>query len=256
VKNAAKVFNGWFWSWVGISLALLAAMLIIGNENHTNTNTLQLLAGMILALFMLMPIRNWAYRFVVWALDYVSSINTRFKDRVNQHATYNRMINPLVREENVGFYRAVKIGINMITTILALNWLVFNRTSFNIVYAFVHTWEFIFAGKISYLAMLIFVLLKAAFVYLIFWFAGNVLKGTLYKADGSIDWSKSWWKILIMVVTFFVEVIGAGLLMRYTPEMLGHKVFFWTASVSFPILIAEISRLVGIYKKRHAPPTP
>lgn len=256
MKNAAKVFNGWFWAWVGIAVALLAAMLIIGNENHDNTTVLQLLSGMILALFMVMPVRNWAYRLVVWALDYVSSINTRFKDRINQHATYNRMINPLVREENVGFYRAVKIVINLITTILALNWLVFTRTSFNIVYAFIHTWEFIFAGKISYLAMLLFVLLKAVLGYLIFWFVGHVLKGTLYKPDGSIDWPKSWWKILIMVVGFFVEVIGAGLLMKYTPDMLLHKVFFWTASVSFPIIIAEVSRLIGIYKKRHASPAP
>jgi len=258
MKNAAKVFNKWFWSWVAIATVLLAVMLLLGNENNEKTAIIQLLAGMILALFMVMPIRDWTYRLAAWAFDYVSSIDTTFKDRVNQHATYNRLINPLVREENVGFYRLLKFAVNLITLILALTWLVLSKTSFRIVYAFVHTWEFIFRGEVTYVALLLYAMIKAAFFYTVFWFFGHILgkekARVFYNTDGSINWGKSWWKIVLIIVVFYVHVICGGLLMKYTSDMLWHKVLFWTISAGLPILIIEISRLVGVYKKRRATP--
>lgn len=240
MKNAAKVLNKWFWAWVGIAAIMMLVMIVVGNEAGNNTAIIYGCSGVIMATLMIMPLRDWLYRLIVWALDYVSSINTRFKDRINQHATYNRLVNPLVREENVGFYRAVKVVINVITMILALLWLVFARTSYNVVYSFVRTWELIFRGQISYLAILVNLILSFAFAYLVFWFAGQILNGKIYNKDGTIKWTESWWKIVLAVVGLYAKIIISALLKQYTVEMLIAKLVFWTVVIGFPVLVYEI----------------
>ena len=237
MKNALKVFNAWFWVWAVISAILVGIMLIVGNDNQ---RAVYGMAATIMALFMVMPVRNWLYRFVVWAINYVSSINTNFKDRINPVATYNLLIDPTKREENVGFYRSLKIVIGIIMVILALLWLVFQRTSFNIVYAFLHTWEFIFRGRISFLALLVYILLSLGFYYLVYWFIGQVLNGKLHNDTGKLDWSKALWRILLAVVGFYVKIIIGGALLRYTAEMILATVGFWTIVVAFLIAIFEL----------------
>lgn len=234
MKNAAKVFNGWFWAWMLITVVMVVGMLIAG-QPYANG-----MAAVIMSTFMVLPVRNWLYRFIVWALDYVSSINTNFKDRINPHATYNRLVDPSKREENVGFYRTLKVVIGVICTILALLWLVFQKTSFNVVYAWLHTIEFIFRGRISWLALLFYVLLTLAYIYLVYWFIGQVLTGALYDGSGRIDWASSWWKIVIAVVGFYAKIIISGLLLSFTGGMIWSSVVFWTVVVGFPLLVFEI----------------
>ena len=248
MEKAKAVFNKWFWIWIAIAAALLITMIVVGNQDGDNTRLMYGLASVIMASFMVMPIRDWLYRLFVWAIDYVSSINTKFKDRVNQHATYNRLVNPLIREENVGFYRTLKYVINFITLIMALLWLVFNRTSFHVVYAFLHTWEFIFRGKISYLAILANLLLTLGFIWLVWWFVGQFLTGKLHDDDGRINWPSAWWKILIMVIGFFAKIIISAILKKYTSDMLIAKLVFWCTTVGIPLIVGIISGIVRRYR--------
>ena len=243
MKTAKRIFSGWFWAWLILAIVMVVGMLIVGTNNNVAVKGM---AATIMATLMLLPVRDWMYRFIVWAIDYVSSINTNFKDRINPYATYNRLVEPTKREENVGFYRTLKFVIGVICVILALLWLVFQGTSLNVVYTFLHTWEFIFRGKVGFLAILVYILLTLGFCYLVYWFIGQVLNGELYVNDGSgrIDWGHSWWKILLMIGGLYAKIIIGGLLMRYTGAMLWSAVSFWTVVIGFPILIFEVWRLV------------
>lgn len=248
MKNAKKVLSPWFWSWIGISTVLVILMMTLGAGN---ASALHAMASTIMALFMLLPIRDWMYRLLCWAIDYVSSINTNFKDRINPHATYNRLIDSTKREENVGFYRTLKIVLGIITLILALLWMVFQKTSFEVVFSFLHTIEFLFRGKISWLALLTYLLLTLGFYYGVYWFIGQVLEGSLYVSDGRFDW-KSWWKVGLAIIGFYLKIILSGLLLCYTSSMIWASIRFWTIVVGFPLLLFEIWRVL---RKRH-PSTP
>ena len=238
MKNAKRVFNKFFWVWFVSTIILVGAMLIAGQPYAKG------MAAVIMASFMVLPVRDWMYRFLVWAIDYVSSINTNFKDRINPHATYNRLVDPSKREENVGFYRSLKVAINIVCVILALLWLVFQGTSFNVVYAWLHTIEFIFRGKIGFLALLIYILITLAFIYLVYWFVGQVLNGNLYDSSGRLDWSSCWWKIAIAVGGFYAKILLSGLLLKFTAGMIGSSLIFWTVVVGFPIVVFEVRNLI------------
>lgn len=246
MKNAKKIFSGWFWIWAIVSIILVGAMLIVGHNKAAANG----MAAAIMALLMVLPVRDWMYRFIVWAIDYVSSINTNFKDRINPHATYNRLVDPTKREENVGFYRSLKVVIGVITVILALLWLVFQGTSFNVVYAFLHTVEFILRGKIGWLALLVYILITIGYIYAVYRFVGLVLNGELYDSTGSIDWQHSWWMIALMVAIFYFKIIFSGVLLKFTAAMIFSEVIFWTVVVGFPILIFEIWNFI----QRHRNP--
>lgn len=249
MKNAKKLFNGWFWSWLGLTVLLVVAMMIVGKQPHTSN-----MAAVIMATFMLLPVRDWMYRGIVWAIDYVASIKTGFRKRIYPHTTYTTMGNQKDHVVNPGFYRTLKVIVGVICLVLALLWLVFKGTSFNVVYAWLHTIEFLFRGRISWLALLIYVLLTIAFLYMVYWAVGQILNGELYNGTtGRIDWKKAWWKILIMVLGFYAKIIISGMLLSFTAMMIVASVRFWTIVVGFPILIFEI----WIFIQRHrTPPTP
>lgn len=247
MKNAKKIFNKFFWVWFVATILLVGAMLITGQPLAKS------FAATIMALFMLLPVRDWIYRFLVWAIDYVSSINTNFKDRINPHATYNRLVDPSKREENVGFYRSLKVAIGIICLILALLWLVFQGTSFNVVYAWLHTIEFIFRGKIGFLALLFYVLITLGYIYMVYWFVGQVLNGNLYDDSGRLDWRSCWWKIAIAVVGFYAKIIISGLLLKFTAGMIWSNLVFWTIVVGLPIAVFEVRNLIHRLINRNNP---
>ena len=224
------LFNGWFFTWLGITVILVILMLIVPNWKLP-------LSATVMALMMTMPVRDWMYRLIVWAIDYVSSINTNFKDKINQYATYNRLISPNTREENVGFYRAIKAIVVFITFILAILWMVFQQTAFYVLYSWLHTLEFLIRGRISWLSLLVYILLTIAFIFFVRWAIGQVANEEMLDNNDNLDWSKAWWRILVMVSGFYIKIILSSLLLKYTFPMFLHSIIFWTTVVGFPIIV-------------------
>lgn len=238
-----KIFSKWFWGWFGISVVLVIAMFIVGD----NQKALNGLSAAIMALFMVMPVASWLNRFIMWAINFVSSIDTKFKDRINPYATYNTLTDPGHRQENIGFNRLVQFFCGITALILALLWLVFQHMSFEVVYSFLHTVEFIITRKISWLALLVEVLITVAYCYAVFNFIRLILNGDFHNEDGSINWTDSWYKILLAVIVFYIKIVVSALLLKYTAEMVGASLVFWTTTIGIPLLIFEI---VGYVRRR------
>ena len=243
MKNAKKILNGWFWAWLIIAVLMVVGMLVVGNQKATRT-----MASVIMATMMVLPVRNWAERFLVWAIEYISSRRQTFRNKVNKLATMNLLVDPSKRVENVGFYRSLRWGITVATVILALLWLVFQGLSFQVVYGFLHSWEMIFSGKVSWLAMLIILVTAVAFVWLvyraIYWLLREVC---LDSEDGHVLWDKAIWRICLFVGCFYGKIILDGILLKKTGSMIGATALLWTVVIA---LFLAIYFLIDRYEKR------
>ena len=239
MKNAKAVLNGWFWAWALLAAILVAGMLIVGNDNQRAVNAM---ASAIMALMMVMPVRNWTARLIVWAIEYAASRSQSFRNRINKLATMNRLVDPSKREENVGFYRTLRWAISIIAIIIALLWLVFQRMSFQAVYGFLHTWEFIFTGKISFLALLIFILVSIVFGFLVYRVVRLVTHEGAFDTDGHILWRKAGVWLVVCIVALYGKILLDGILLKKTLSMIGATAIFWTAII---LLIALIIFIVN-----------
>lgn len=253
MKNAAKVFNRWFFAWLGIATVLVIIMLIIGGSNM---KAVKMLAGFTMAALMVLPVRDWAYRLIVWAIDFVSSNNTDFKDWINPKATQNTLLDPTKREENVAFYRSLKVGVGIVTTCLALLFLIFRGVSFNIIYGFLHTWEFIFRGKIGFVSLLFYILLTAGWTVAVLWLGYQILKGNFLDDNGNIKWSEHGWKIIAMSIGLYAKILISGLLLKYTADMILASMLAWTAIVGVPLLFWAIVNVIARFANQNQNPNP
>ena len=197
------LFNWWFFTWLGIAVTLIVIMLSVPTYKLP-------LSATVMSLLMVMPVRDWMYRLIVWAIDYVSSIDTNFKDKINQYATYNRLISPNEREENIGFY---------------------------VLYSWLHSIEFVIRGRISWLSLLFYILLTIGFIFLVRWAIGQVANEEMLDTNDNFDWSKAWWRILVMASGFYLKIILTSILLKFTFPMFLHSIIFWTTVVGFPIIV-------------------
>lgn len=237
------IFSLAFWSWLVITIFCIVFMFLAPAWAEP-------LSGTIMALFMVLPVRDWSYHVLVWAIDYVSSINTPFKDKVNPHLTYNRLVEPTKRYQNNGVYRSIKFAILIATIILALLWMVFQGAAFNVVYSWLHTLEFLFTGKLSWLSLLFYVLVTVAFWCLVFWSVGQVLNATYRdRSTGDFLWNEAW-RIVVMVLGFYAKIILSAILLRFTLGMFLASMGFWTIVVGLPITVFT---LVNCFRRRLKP---
>lgn len=238
MKKLAKVFNKWFWGWFFISVCLVIVMLILGRENHPKI--VNGFSGAIMALFMVMPVSNWLYRFIGWAIDFVSSINTEFKDKINPYATYVTLTDPTHRKENIGFNSLIHFFCGLTTLFLALLWMIFQSMATEVVFSILHTVEFIFTLRISWVAIFFELLITVGYCFAVFNFIKYILSGEFRNEDGSFNWAESWWKILLAIAVFYLKIIVSAMLLKYTSEMTIASLTFWTTTIGFPILFFEV----------------
>ena len=214
------IFQKTFWVWLGITLTLILIMFLIPSQKH-------LISGIIMASFFLVPVRDWVYRIITWAIDYVTSINTEKKDVINPKATYNRLINLKNRELNPGFYRTLRAVILLVTLLLALLSLIFSPVSYFIVYSWIHTIEFIIIGKISPIRILLYILLTLGYFYFMIRALGMFLDGKFYLEDGTFNKAKTK-KALLIIGVFYAKIIISGWLLRFTFKMVFMYIIFWS----------------------------
>ena len=208
-----KIFAWPFWIWVIIAVTL--SITILMTPSHR-----EVLSSIIIASFAVLPARSWAYRLSVWLVDYVSSNNTDVRDKLNPHATYNRLLKPTERVENPGFYRALWFLTFIVSLVIALLWMVFKGTSFNIVYAWLRSIEFLVTGKYSPLRILLLLLLKTSYICSIVAFIGQILKAKMYDENGHFDRVKGTLKILGMLAMYLVNIFGSAGLLRFSGPMI------------------------------------
>ncbi len=239
----SEVLNGWFWSWLAIAAALVVGMILLPSQK-------EVLASVILFLFCLMPFRNALYRLIVWLIDYRCSNDDKLKKRLNAHATINTFANPKERVMNTGFYREIWCAILVSSLILGLLWMVFRNTSFQVVYAWVRSIEFLVTLKYSALAMLILVIVKCVYYYGVVWAWGVILNDQMFdKETGKFSWKDASWRLLIMVVGYYANILLSALLLKYSLSMtlasLGYKTCLLLFGVpTLYLLIWRIGRLL------------
>lgn len=247
--NLKDIFTKWFWWWLGITIVLLIIIAIVQTQPFVSY-----LSATIMALFMLMPIRDWMYKIMDWAIDFLSSNNTAIKDYFNPKAT----MNPIdatngERVRNTVFYDALFTLSLYITTILALLWLVFPNAAFNVVYAWLHTLEFFFTGRIAWWRILVYMLLLPTFFYGAYIAIGEFLEGKVYYDNGKIDFEHNWWKFVLMFVGFYGFIIIGDALLAYTGSMIWSSCCFWSIVVGSAIIGLKIWMFLRKrkYKRNH-----
>ena len=198
-----KHLNGWLFTWLSITVVCVLLMLLVPAWKLS-------LSATVMALLMLMPIRDWLCRF----------IDNDLKKMMSKHDI----------DESAISFKALKMIAVVATIILALLWMVFQKTAFNVLYSWLHSLEFIVRGRISWLSLLIYVLLTIAFVFFVRWAIGLI--ATRKRI--------TWWRILIMVGGFYLKVILSALLLKFTFTMTMHSIFFWTAVIVIPTVVLSI----------------
>ena len=231
-----KIFGVWFWAWASLAATMVITMFLFPAWKET-------CSSIIMSSMFMMPIRNWCQRLIRWWIDYYSSINSEFKSRINPFATYNKLLDDDdTRSENIAFYRGINLILLIVSSILALIFLIFKKCSFQCVFSVLHTFEFIVRGKISPVALLFYILITITFFILLwFFFKEVVVNGIIFDVDGKIIWKKALIIFSVALVGFYGKIIVSALLLNYMFNMIVSSVIFWTI-----ILIVSIITLVLI----------
>ena len=239
-----QLFRRSFWIWLLTSVVLVVAFCFY-------PPLVRPFCGVIMALLFLLPIREWAYELLTWEIDWLTSKNTDVKDALNPTFTLNTLTDPKKRFQNDGAYRGLRFIILVACTIIALAWMMFQNAAANVVYAVLHTLEYIVRGRIGWGALFIWTLVEVAGVYHIYWSAGQLLKGKLYERDideegkvtFSFDITKSWWRIAIMLGGFYLRIIVSGLLLKFTFGMIWSAMCLWTVVVILVLVFCHFGSL-------------
>lgn len=240
MKNIAIVL---FLAWFALAIVLVLVSLIIGTHDLAVK-----LYTFIMSSFFLFPFPVLIYRFLNWAINFLTSINTNLKDRINPFATMNDLIESDKRKKNVGFYIVLFIIEFIVNLSIALLWLIFTEVSYNAVYAVIHTAEYLITGQISFVALLFYLLITIGYFAFVWWFLGQILNGRLYTNTGNFDISQLW-KIILMIIFFYSKIIISGLLLKYTIQMIISALIFWTVVIGVPILFLKTCKLFKILYK-------
>ena len=229
--------TGWFWGWAAISAILVAIML--GNEIDATIKAH--MSSAIMALMMVMPVRDWTYRLLEWAIDYTSSRSTKYRRRLQKLFTNLSLNDPTgPRKRSRPIYSALMVTISYISVFLALTWISLPYVAHSCVYSFIRKWQYIFTGRISSVHLIINMIVFALFIRLIYWSVGQILNGELCNDDGHLEFSKAWWRLLIMILGFYAKLVISAILLDYTQTMIWEKCCFWTIAVGTPIIIIEL----------------
>lgn len=229
MKNAKNIFTKTFWGWF-IGAVILSGLMLVFQAPYAKPMAAAIMAG-----FMVLPVRDWMYRLLVWAIDFVSSINTDFKDKINPYATYNRLVDPAKREENVGFYRTLKGVINLTCVILALICLWWQGASFNVVYGYLHTLEMLVTLQLHPFWLLVAIGLTIGFYYGAYRFTLSLLKEQFTNSStGRIDVNRSWPYFLGMFLLFVAKIFGAGLCIKLPFSVMWTHFTMWILVIGIP----------------------
>ena len=239
-----QLFRKSFWIWLGISLACVVVFCFY-------TPLVRPFCGVIMALFFLLPVREWVYWFISWEIDWMTSKNTDVKDDLNPIFSFNTLTDPKTRFQNDGAYRGLRFIVFIACAVIALAWMMFQNAAANVVYAVLHTLEYIVRGRISWGALFFWSLVEIAGAYHIYWSAGQILKGKLYYRDidedgkvvFSFDITESWWRIAIMLGGFYLRIIVSGLLLKFTFGMIWSAMCLWTVIVILVLVFCHFGSL-------------
>lgn len=241
MEKTTKIFNKWFWVWLIVAVALTGLMIILKQKYF---------ASIILATFALLPMRDWIIRFVIWLIDYITSINTKEKNKLNPKATYNRLIDSKKRLENPGFYRLLKFAIGIFSVIISLIWLIFDGTAFNAVFSFLYTIENICTGKVGVTRLLFFILVTLWFIYMLYWTMRQFKKDRCFnRSNNKFSWSKITCRMAFAFANIYGSIILIGIIMKFTGKMIWAAVLFWSIIIWIPIILFIIINLLASSKK-------
>ena len=244
MKNAKNIFTKTFWVWF-VGAVILSGMMVIFQAPNAKWMAATIMAG-----FMVLPVRDWMYRLLVWAIDFVSSINTDFKDRINPYATYNRLVDPAKREENVGFYRTLKGCVYWACVILALICLWWQGASFNLVYGYLHTIEMLVTLQLHPLALLIAIGLIIGFYYGAYRFTLRLLREDFINPTTSrLDVIGNWPHFAGMLLLFIAKIFGAGLCIKLPWNVMWTHLILWILAIGIPVAIIWIRHFIHHRRK-------
>ena len=248
-KVLGRFFGVWFWVWAIPAAILVSIMLILGNTPDTR-RTLYGMAAAIMAGFTLLPARNAFYVILLWGLNMVATRDPGFEKDLNSWALI-MWRGKKEKEHNPGFDFSLFVMTSLTFLAIAFLWVADQKTSFEAVYAAIHTIAYIISFKHP-VACFVDLIILALFVYAVIWFLGEVLRNRNFYKDevGRIDWQHSWWKVVLIIVAFFIRLLTHGALIGYTAHMIGVSVRFWCIIIFVPLAIFEIRKLIRILRDR------
>ncbi|MBR2290112.1 MAG: hypothetical protein IJ867_05925 [Clostridia bacterium] len=239
------VFSGWFWTW--LVLAIILVLSIMGLGAHGHEETVDYLAGIIMATLMLLPVRNVLFQGIVFALKVRASRQPTFK---RDYDSWGTMYEPGEKDKRASPLIDVVTFIltGMLATVAACIWLQFPGVAYRVVSAFLQSRLNILSAP---LAVAFDIICTLVLVRTFWWFQGEIFKrdnNDFYlDPQGHINWATSWWKILLMAGVFYGKLIIHGLLMRFEFGDFLLITLIWSMIVGIPLLYFEVRKFIQIH---------
>ncbi len=255
-----SLFSNWFIAWAIISIILVIIFCLFPWLLSPDTGS-----QIIMATFMLMPVRDWAFRFFVWIIEYMATINATFRVYAKKLFTIRGLDTDKVTLDG-RHYMILKAIISFITLIMALFWIVFRSASHYAVLTFLNTIEFIVRGKISPIALLLYLIIFGAFIIGLWRYILSITSKEMYEEvendddddDDDFDneptvsirynWSKALWQSALMLAAYYLKIILTAVLLKYTLKMFGAALILWTGFLILAVAVAVLFRFWVVSK--------
>lgn len=229
-----------FFASLGIFGAWLMVTIICGIAIALGVNV-NMCSAIIMSLFMILPVRDWIVRLLIWGINFLSSNMDSFRDKITPWATMNTILDSNNRTENKGFYLTLKLAVAAVCGFIALILWVMQGFSANIVYGFAHSVVVIFrklAGTgLERASIFFWLILCIICTAILIWFVSLIMRGVFgLDSDGNLQKSIVIRDCVILIVSFVVARIKNYLLLSYTWSMIITDLLFWLCILVIPTL--------------------
>ncbi len=229
-----QLFGRSFWLWLVASIIATLSIFLSGGKLAKPASSL------IMAGFVVGPLRDWTYSLTVWGLDTATSLNTPLRNNLRAFLTYRHLYDEgRARVRNDGVYRILRSTVTMLCAILGLCFLVFQGTSANIVQTILRTIELSITGQIKAWRWLLWIFLLSGYAYVLIMNARRVLNG------------RRWYPIML-IGAMYIKTILTALLLRFSLRLLGAWLMYRTVGIIFIV----VTIFIVLWRVRHTPPTP
>ena len=220
--------------WLLVTAISIAIMFVVGQENCSKS-----LSGLIMFLFMLLPVRYFLCKLFDWLIDYLSSINDKIKAKLQVAFAYNTLTGDQDKKtKNEPAYKVLHIITFIVCLLMGLLFMCWTRISFAIILSWLETVEFLVKGELPPSRFFFFILTTIIIIATIILFLYLVVRETNELVN----------KIHKAVIPFiiyglvFINIFIDKLLLKWSGYVLWYKILIW----GFIIVIVPFI-IYGIY---------
>ena len=222
-----KILENSFLTWLVLTAIIVVVMFILGNSVWSRR-----FSGIIMFLFMVIPVRDWINKLFDWLIDYVASNNDKIKAKLLILFAYNLLTgDPKKKDINEPMYKILHVLVGIICVIFGLIFMIVKKLSYTIVLTWLETAEYLIRGMISAGAILTFILLTIASIVVIGLFVKMILEE---KVKNATLFPALFFGII--VVNIFIDKF----LLRWSWETLWVKIVAWFFIMIIPFIVLLI----------------